>query len=237
MQIRRRSVWLVLGLLGAYMLRVLVDQNGRVDTIEQLVPEWAWLLQVLCPIAVGVLLADRFPRDRRTQVQDILEATPAADWLRLLGKYFGATAATLVPVLILYSLGLIWLAGSYDVSTVLRLAVPAFALICLPGLLFIAAYSVCVPIVMKVPLYQFLFIGYWFWGNLMPPQIMPTLRDTWLAPIGIVAEQSFFGIFNEGQTPNWRPVDGVISVCLLLAFGAAALVAGVLVLRWQRSRA
>jgi ABC-2 type transport system permease protein len=237
MQIRRRSVWLVLGLLGAYMLRVLVDQHRTPDRLDELVPEWAWLLQVLCPIAVGVLLADRSQRDRRTQVHEILESTPAADWLRLLGKYLGATAATIVPILLVYGLGLFWLAGHGDTEAVVRLAIPSFALICLPGLLFVAAYSVCVPVVMKVPLYQFLFVGYWFWGNLMPPQVMPTLRDTWLAPIGTVAQQSFFGIFNEGLTPDWQPVDGVISVSLLLAGAVAALVAGVVVLRWQRSRA
>jgi ABC-2 type transport system permease protein len=236
MQIRRRSVWLVLGVLGAYMLRVLIDQIGR-ERGDRLVVEWAWLLQVLCPIALGILLADRFARDRRVGVDEILQTSPIADWLRLLGKYLGSTAATIVPIAIVYAIGVVYIAGSRDAGTVAALAVPAFGLICLPGLLFVAAYSVCVPIVMKVPLYQFLFVGYWFWGNLMPPQIMPTLRDTWLSPIGTVAEQAFFRVFTEGQTPDWQLMDGVMSIAVLLAGAVAALVAGVVALRLQRSRA
>jgi ABC-2 type transport system permease protein len=235
MQVRRRSVWLVLGVLGAYMLRVLIDQTGR-EPGDQLVAEWAWLLQVLCPIALGILLADRFARDRRVGVDQILETSPVTGWLRLLGKYLGATAATIVPIVIVYAIGVVYIAGSRDAAAVAALALPAFGLICLPGLLFVAAYSVCVPIVMKVPLYQFLFVGYWFWGNLMPPQIMPTLRDTWLSPIGTVAEQAFFGVFTEGQTPDWQPIDGLMSISVLLAGAIAALLAGVIALRLQRSR-
>lgn len=237
MQIRRRSVWLVLGLLGAYMLRLLLDERGPLGSTKTQVAGWAWLLQVFCPIAVGVLLADRFPRDHRAGVDELLETTPASDWVRLLGKYVGATTATVAPMVIVYVLGLGWfISRGTDATTVVSLALPAFALINLPGLLFVAAYSVCCPIVLRVPLYQFLFVGYWFWGNLMPPQIMPTLRDTWLAPIGIVAEQSFFGVFNGGQTPYWQPIDGVLSIALLLAGAVAALVAGTVVLRAGRAR-
>ena len=169
---------------------------------------------------------------------DLLETTPASDAVRLAGKYLGATSATILPILIVYVLGIAWLATEFDATTVLGQGVAAFLLINLPGLLFVAAFSVCVPVVMRVPLYQFLFVGYWFWGNLMPPQTMPTLSMTWLAPIGYVPAQAFFQPFvDQGTVPNWGALDAVISISLLLGLAVAALGAGLLVSRWQRSRA
>jgi ABC-2 type transport system permease protein len=239
MQIRRPVVWILIGVLGAWVLRVNMDSaaQGREATVAE-VGAWAWFLQIFTPVAVGVLLADRFARDRRARVDEILESTPASDWVRLMGKYLGATAATVTPMVLIYGVGLVWLATQVpDALTVAWLAVPAFLLVNLPGLLFVAAYSVCVPIVMKVPLYQFLFVGYWFWGNLLPPQVMPTLRDTWLAPIGWVAESAFFHPFEGGTAIEWTVPDAIASILLLLVLAVAALVAGVIALRLQRARA
>jgi ABC-2 type transport system permease protein len=239
MQIRRPVVWILIGVLGAWVLRVNMDSvvQSR-DATPAEVGVWAWFLQIFTPVAVGVLLADRFARDRRSHVDEILESTPAADWVRLVGKYLGATAATVTPMVLIYVLGLAWLATQVpDALTVAVLAVPAFLVVNMPGLLFVAAYSVCVPIVMKVPLYQFLFVGYWFWGNLLPPQIMPTLRDTWLAPIGWVTESAFFHPFDSGTAIAWTVPDAIASILLLLALALAALVAGVVALRLQRARA
>ncbi len=237
MQIRRPAVWLVLGALGLYMLRLLIDSLQLGVTSGNETPAWAWLLQVLFPIGVGVLLADRFPRDRRTGVGELLNTAPPGETTRLVGKYLGATAATIGPMFLVYTAGVLWIATHYpDPGAALVSAVPAFALINLPGLLFVAAYSVCCPIVMPVPLYQFLYVGYWFWGNLMPPSIMPTLRDTWLAPIGMVAQQGIYRVVESPGTPPWQPLDAVISIALLLGLAAAALAAGAIALRWQRAR-
>ena len=168
----------------------------------------------------------------------MLDTTPASDALRLVGKYLGATSATILPIVIIYVLGIAWLATQFDATTVLGQGVTAFVLINLPGLLFVAAFSICVPIVMPVPLYQFLFVGYWFWGNLVPPETMPTLSATWLAPIGYVPAQAFFQPFvDRGTTPDWGALDAVVSISLLLGLTVAALVVCLLVSRWQRLRA
>jgi ABC-2 type transport system permease protein len=239
MQVRRRSLWLVMGALGAYMIWMLTGARVAGEaTAAGRTTSWTWLMQVLMPIAFGVLLADRFPRDRRLRVDELLETAPAPLWARLLGKYLGATAATLLPILAIYIGGLAWLiADGSDASSVVATAFPAFILIDLPGLLFVAAFSVCCPLIMPVPVYQFLYVGYWFWGNLMPPQVMPTIRDTWLTPLGWNAARGFFNVFeNTPGAPQSTPADGVISIALLLAFAAAALFAGWLVLRRERNR-
>ncbi len=238
MQIRRRSMWLVLGLIGAYMLWVLTHQAPATGTTAVQAAEWTWLLQVFMPIAFGVLLADRFPRDRKLGVDELLDSSPARFEARLIGKYLGATAATLVPIVITDALGLAWIATrGPDPVTALTVGVPAFVLIDLPGLLFVAGFSVCCPLIMPVPVYQFLFVGYWFWGNLMPPQIMPSLRDTWLAPIGWMAGGGLFGIFNGNPgSPAATPFDAFMSISLLLGGALAALLAGLTVMRLERGR-
>jgi ABC-2 type transport system permease protein len=240
MQIRRRSVWLVLGLLGALMIYILTDARADLgDTAAGRAESWAMLLQVFIPAAFGVLLADRFPRDRKLRVDELLETSPAPYPARLLGKYLGATAASLVPITITYLVGLAYLVSKgSDAPGVLSGAVPAFLLITLPGLFFVAAYSVCCPLIMPVPVYQYLFVGYWFWGNVLPPQVIPTLSQTWLAPVGYMAGRGFFHAFESTASglPNATAADGVVSVVLLLTLTAAALVAGSIVLRFERNR-
>jgi hypothetical protein len=143
-------------------------------------------------------------------------------------------AATLVPVALVYLVGLGWIvATGTDLATTAALAVPAFVLVNLPGLLFVGAFSIACPIVLPVPLYQFLFVGYWFWGNILSPRVVPTLTDTWLTPIGGVAQVAFFPATLHPVEAQWSTVDGAASIGLLLALTAAALVFGLMVARWQ----
>jgi ABC-2 type transport system permease protein len=237
MQLRRRSLWLVLGLLGAYMLWILPDLKTGAETPTQQAANWAWLLQVLMPIAFGVLLADRFPRDRKLRVDELLETSSAPLGVRLIGKYAGSTAATMVPIVATLAAGLVFMGvRSGDPAGVLIGGIPAFLLVNLPGLLFVAAFSVCCPLIMPVPVYQFLYVGYWFWGNLLPPQILPTLRDTWLAPLGWPAARGILGIMEDTPGPIPTAFDGAMSISLLLVLAVAALVAGWLVLRVEADR-
>lgn len=237
MQLRRRSVWLVVGLLGAYLLALLVQQRlASGSSPAEETASWAWIIQVLMPVPIGVMLADRFVRDGRLRVDEILDATPGGFTARFLGKYAGATAATIVPMLLTYVLGLVYLvACGLDPSTVASTAVAAFLLMNLPGLLFIAAFSVATPMIMPVPVYQFLYVGYWFWGNLVSPQIMPTLSDTWLTPLGWMAGRAWFGI--AGGPASATTFDAVMSISLLLFGAAAALLAGILVVQFRGTRA
>src|SRR5512140_575836 len=238
MQLRRRSLWLVLGLLGAYMLWILPDLSvAPKETPGQQAASWAWLLQVLMPIAFGVLLADRFPRDRKLRVDELLETSPAPSAVRVMGKYAGATAATLVPIALTFAAGMAFIGfRSGDAAGVLAGGAAAFVLVNLPGLLFVAAFSLCCPLIMPAPVYQFLFVGYWFWGNLLPPQVLPTIRDTWLAPIGWQAARGILGIMEDTPGPTPSTHDGVISISVPLLFACAALAAGWLALRFERNR-
>jgi ABC-type Na+ efflux pump permease subunit len=237
MQVRRPAVWLVLLGLGVLSVTSLarVPFDVRARGADASVPEWAFLVQFVLPVGFGVLLADRYPRDRRLRVGELLRSAPASDTVRLCGKFLGAAAATLVPVALVYLVGLAWLVATYgDFVATALLALPAFVLVNLPGLLFVGAFSIACPIVLPVPLYQFLFVGYWFWGNILSPGDVPTLTDTWLTPIGGVAQVAFFPATLHRAEAHWSTVDGAASIALLLLLAGAALVAGLLVARWQQ---
>lgn len=104
----------------------------------------------------------------------------------------------------------------------------AFTVIVVPAMLFVGAFALGFPTVLGTPLFRVLFIGYWFWGNAVPPTTMPTLNDTWLSPVGRFARLGFFG--NGGGFPDlirdhasvWEACG---SVTLLLAVALVALLA------------
>jgi hypothetical protein len=120
------------------------------------------------------------------------------------------------------------------------LGLAAFLAINLPGLLFVAAFSIVMPAILWVPLYQFLFVGYWFWGNLLSPTYgIPTISTTWLTPLGSFAAAGFFSQADEimtmgGSTGSvWQ---GAASIALLLTSAALALFIAQRYLIWQRAR-
>ena len=246
MQIRRRSLWIAYAiftlLLGAIvfgndsstMYKILI--HPATVPLSEAVVYWATIVNYLFPIVVGVMVADRLPRDRRLNVQELLITTSSALRSRVFGKYLGSTLATLTPILIVYILSIGYVLCQTHNIVAIPLAIAAFASVVLPGVLFVSAFSLACPVMLWVPLYQFLFVGYWFWGNLFPPNRgIPTLSDTLLLPLGGNAAMGFFGV-QSSSVDHATVLQGVASIALLL--GIAALVIGTLLytLRWQQAR-
>jgi ABC-type Na+ efflux pump permease subunit len=244
MQVRRRAMWVTLGLFG---LLVFTGYRNPWDLmrgdgpfapgfLRGVVAEWAFVVQAMMPIAFGVLLADRLPRDRRTRVAELLATLPGSGGGRLIGKCLGAALATMVPILLMYVAGVGYaLARSGDWGVV-PVGVAAFALINLPGLLFVAAFSIACTAVLWPPLYQFLFVGYWFWGNLLGPRVhIPSLSGTLLTPVGEYPASAFFGIVSltVQDAAAW---EGLASIGLLLGLAALALWCAHRYLAWQAAR-
>jgi hypothetical protein len=101
MQLRRRTLWIGFLLLSAVLLVAFF--SGSVPYLQQLgaphrdlMISWAFLANTFFALGAGLFLADRFPRDRRIRVQELLATGPAGPGARLLGKYLGAVTATLV---------------------------------------------------------------------------------------------------------------------------------------------
>jgi ABC-2 type transport system permease protein len=231
MQLRRRSIWITM-LLIILLILLLLSRTAGVDhilnslkqhPIQDIVVYWTDIVNAILPIAVGVLLADRLPRDRKTKVDELFTSMPGALSIRLLGKYLGSMVATLVPVLIFYLLGMGVILYATQNPLALLIALEAFAAIVLPGIFFISAFSIACPAIMWVPLYQFLFVGYWFWGNLLSPGSgIPTLNNTLLTPVGEYQSLGFFNV-NIFQLNKATVLQGVESIVLLLGLAAFAM--------------
>ncbi len=236
MQIRRPALWITFALFALVLpIRTWTPWDPALgdNPVAFLVAAWSLAVQFLHPIAFGLLLADRLPRDRRTRTTELLETLPASPGERYLGKYLGATLATLVPMLITWAAGAAYIVADTGDPVAVPLAVAAFLTINLPGLLFVAAFSVACPVVLWVPLYQFLFIGYWFWGNLIPQNVpIPTLTGTHLTPLGEYMANGFFATTSTSREMDPTVLDGVSSMGLLLGLAALALVCGYAL--WRR---
>lgn len=238
MQVRRRSIWLVIifvsVLSGILWLAFIsgADVMAR-DAVLYLAEFTAWFL----PVGVGLVLADRLARDKKLHVDEILDTYSASLGARLLGKYLGGVLATLVPVILIYLFAISYILARFHDAQSILLALETFATIPLPGILFASGFSVAFPAFLKVPLYQLLFIGYWFWANLMSPRFhIPTLTGTMLNATGPWAEEAFFHfqwVFLRLHATVWQ---GIASIVLLIGVSLLAICGAWLYLRWEQAR-
>lgn len=240
MQIRRRSLWIAMFLVGLLQIAVYAPRadffiNAYIHLpLPQTVAELAAAINFLLPTVFGCLIADRLPRDRRTKVEELFIATPGAWGMRLLGKYLGSMCATLIPLLIFYCLGIGLVFYRTGNIQTLPIALAALLLIILPSILFISAFSIACPAFMWVPLYQFCFVGYWFWGTILSPHNgIPTLSGTILAPGGRLVEEGIFHLHN-GQSAT--PLQGIENISLLITVPALVLFVLWHMLKWQQAR-
>jgi len=251
MQIRRVSVWVTIGLLGliifALWFGIASDSLHAHYSAERhmVVPAsqsdailgWAQLLAMFLPLGVGLVLADRLARDRRLRVDEILNTQPGLLGARLAGKWLGCAMATFVPVFLIYAAVTVYILAEIPSLSGLLLAAAAFAAVMLPGMLFVAGFSVALPVLLKVPVYQFLFTGYWFWANLMSPKIgIPSIVGTMLNAAGPWAQEGLFNFKWTFLNLHATPAQGYLSIALLASLGLLAVVAAWLYLRWQTER-
>src|SRR5437588_8647369 len=94
MQIRRRALWITfLSMALLFVLRGgplgFLSINPFHLSKTALLADRTRSMMFLFPIAIGVLMADRLPRDRRTRVEEILTSLPVTVQTRVTGKYLG----------------------------------------------------------------------------------------------------------------------------------------------------
>jgi ABC-type multidrug transport system permease subunit len=230
MQVRRWGYWVaVLGLVGFNLLASGFEYrfNDEMLSLQQATGFWMQNLCFFVPLIAGLYLADRLARDRTGKVAEILETTGAGPAPRLWGKYLGACCAALTPIAAVWIVCVVALSVHYGTAGGAAWGLAAYALIAVPAILFMGALSMVAADIVGPLVARVLLVGYWFWGNFVPPDVMPTLSDTWLAPVGKTAGVGFFAV------PIYRQAsvgDGVASVLLLIG------IAGLIVLGYQAVR-
>jgi hypothetical protein len=240
MQLGKRSVWIASGLLGALFLWEVLNlrraESSPVGTTAQNVAGYALSLNLYTGAIFGCLLADRLIRDRRLGVVELLDATPAGFGTRLAGKYLGTVAACLVPLLLIWLVGLARLATELPAGATFAAGAAAFAVIELPGLLFVAALALAGPTLLGGPLFRVLFVGFWFW-SIVPADVLPGPSSTLLTPSGDVARVGLFGIGGTFTALDHETASRPAAVASIgLVLGVAALVLAALAARETRLR-
>lgn len=236
MQIRRPALWLTFLGLAFLIVRSVNGELGdsHIASMHLSTMQLAALAAVttnwLAPLGVGIFLADRLKRDRRTRVEEVLNSLPGTLKVRVLGKYLGTFLATLVPAFLVYILIIalvVWQLGNLALIPAVLLC---YIIVVLPGMIFVAAFSLALPMVIWVPLYQFLFFGYWFWGNMLSPGVgLPTLSGTILTPIGSFIVDAFFGVSAYGGIGR-TPGGGVDQVSMMGGVASIVAMVGIAIL-------
>jgi len=189
----------------------------------------------------GILAADRLQRDYRLGVRELQRSSPISQFSYLLAKYMGVLAAVIVPMF-LYVMAV---AGYYVARGVppLFLAVMVVVFLVMGGIAyaFVVAFSIACPLFMPVRVYQVLFVGYWFWGNYLSPQVFPTISDTLLVPSGKYALYGFFHgfpeFFTNFQQPSVAVTQAILNLVILFSIIIIVLAVTTLILHRQTRRA
>jgi len=242
MQWRRPSLWIGLGIIAVLFMAAFGSftrpSAGIAISHGEMLVLWTIACNFLLTVGAGLLIADRTPRDGKTKVLELLRTSPVATSARIGGKYVGAVTATLVPIALIYAIGVGRLIAVWGDGSILPMAAATFAAIVVPANLFVAAFSIACPTVLWTPLYQFLFVGYWLWSSLNPGEAIPTLSGTLLSPaLNFVVTGFFhFGAYDpidKGFYPDSSVALGIANVAVLLACGTVALLVAWRVQVWR----
>ena len=196
------------------------------------------------PLIAGLALAGRAGRHRRLGLAELLESTGSRRGARLWGRFLGAAAAVSTQALASWLVVLLVIAAQRRSGLPLAWGLAAFAAVLAPGLIFVTAVSLAGAAAATPAVYRVLLAGYWFWGNLMPPRLMPTLAATPLLPLGSYAADGLFARDLPGGLAGLSYLlrdarsasQAGASIGLLLAVAVAAL-AGLQLTEARRARA
>ena len=249
MSIRRPGFWIAYTLLCLFFVfAALVPSVAGTDNI--LTPEQTWTeagflvfqFNVFMPLLAGILAADRMQRDFRSGVRELQRSTSLSVPAYILAKYLGVLASTLVPMFLLVVVtGIAMVVGGLAPLSFLWPLLLAFLSIAVPAHAFVVAFSLACPLVMPLRIYQVLFTGYWFWGNLLSTKAFPTISHTVLNAAGLYPLQAYFGAYfgsvDPAVNPGFTPAEAVLNLVVLMACIAAALFTLDRYLRWQEGRA
>jgi len=246
MQIRRWSLWIssvgLVGLIYFFILGGLLQKFQLQGSSQQpwlVAIDLAAPLNIFAPVAAGILVADRFPRDFRLGVNDLLKASLPSSRPLVIGKYLGSVLAVLTPPILLMLAMLIYLAVPLQMGALFWMAPLVTLGTVLPAWLFFVAWSLFFPLALPLRLYQVLFAGFWLWATAVPPQRLPTINETIVGLQGDYANHAFFSDtgamyanFHPPATTGWA----VVNMGLIVGLSIVALCLTPLALRWREGR-
>lgn len=249
MSIRRPGFWISYILLFLFYFTVILNSTVDDNIIApHISPDQIWseaghtvfMFNIFLPLLAGILAADRMQRDLHTGVRELQRSAPLSMPVYILAKYLGVLLSVLTPMFLMVTVtGIVTVAEGTAPLSFLWSLLLAFLSISVPSHAFVVAFSLACPLIMPLRVYQVLFTGYWFWGNLLSPQVFPTISDTVLNAVGQYQLQGFFGMYLDASNmeTHFTAPDAVVNLIVLTVCIASALFALERYLRWQARRA
>ena len=252
MQLRRLSLWVGFVLSTPILFVLFARRSATVEDascshvvvhpyngcahlpVVDALAVWATASMFILLIVVGIVLADRLPRDRHVHVEEMLATTPSGFGQRIAGKYVGTSLATLVPLFGVYAVGVALICARYHDFSAITLGLLIFLSVHVPAVLFVAAFAIACATFLWGPLFQLLFVGYWLWNALSPTENIPTVSGTLISPGGDWVLQGLFGVNPQivgDYAPGATPALASANLALLAILAAVALTAGVAIER------
>jgi ABC-2 type transport system permease protein len=248
MSIRRPGFWIAYILLCLfYIISILTPSMDGSDDIVR--PDQIWfeaghivfMFNIFLPLLAGILSADRMQRDLRVGVRELQRSTALSIPAYIRSKYFGVLLSVLTPMFLLIAFtGLALIFKGLAPLAILGPLFLAFLSIAIPSHAFVVAFSVALPRVIPIRVYQVLFTGYWFWGNLLSPKAFPTISDTVLNAVGQYPLQAFFGVHFDSTykvSQVFTPTQAALNLFVLLVCICIVLLALDRYLHWHEQRA
>lgn len=242
MQMRRTGLWLSLLLVAGLFYWLLVV---GLDTIPPQVRSNPWEfganlvlpLILLTPVAAGILVADRYPRDRWLRMDDLLRTVLPSSRSFVLGRYVASLLAVLTPPLLIALSVTIYAAARFSLPELVWKALVIFLVAVLPSWFFVVAWSLAFPLVLPLRLYQLLFAGFWLWAVAVPRGRLPTINDS-IVDIG--GKYAGYALFDFPRPSNLNPPAttgwAILNISLVVCVALVGVAATGLVKRWQERR-
>lgn len=248
MYIRRPGYWIAYILLTAfYLFTVFAKSPDPADNI--VLPSEMWLragnwvftFNIFMPLLAGILTADRMQRDFRGSLRELQVSSPLSNASYILEKFLGSLAGGLLPIFVLVlSIGIIMPLMGIAPAGFIGPLMLAFLSIVVPAHAFVTAFSLACPLIIPLRVYQVLFTGYWFWGNLLSPRAFPTISDTVLNAVGQYPLQAYFIVLTDSTHPisgGYTVPEALLNLLTLTGCIVLVLLAANWFLRRQAKRA
>jgi len=247
MSLRRPSFWVAYGLLcGFYVVSILIPSMDSASDLIRPGRIWpqaghiVFMYNIFLPLLAGILAADRVQRDGRAGMRELQRGAPLSNRVYIFAKFAGVLLSVLLPMLVLIlASGLALIALGLATPPILWPLLLAFVTIALPSHAFVVSFSMAFPMVLPLRVYQVLFTGYWFWGNMLNPRAFPTISDTLLNTIGQYPLQAFFGVIVDSTGPvqiGFSPAQAAANLAIVLTGALLALLGLVRYLDWLETR-
>ncbi|PKN98768.1 MAG: hypothetical protein CVU42_11160 [Chloroflexi bacterium HGW-Chloroflexi-4] len=248
MAVKRPGMWIAYAVLYVfYSITVFAPSEVGEELPATTIEMWqhaamiVFYTNMFMVLLGGILAADRLQRDYRLGIRELQRSSPIGQFTYLLAKYTGVWAAVISPMFI-FVMGYAVFYVARGVSP-LFLAIMPVVILVMGGtaFAFVVAFSIACPLFMPVRVYQVLFVGYWFWGNYLSPEVFPTISGTLLVPSGKYPLYGFFhgfpGFFSKFDQPIISTSQAIWNLAILFAIIVTVLVITTLILHSQNRRA